>query len=87
MTLPVYQSKTSNRTKIINDINQERGRQDHLHPQQLTLAMRFVTIMEEAGEVAQALQDKDMKNVYRELIDTAASCVRMAEDVLNVDKH
>ncbi len=73
------------RFKILNDINVERKRQDHLHPQKLTLQMRFVTIMEEAGEVAEALQDNDMDNVYCELIDTAACCVRMAEEVLK--KH
>jgi NTP pyrophosphatase (non-canonical NTP hydrolase) len=77
--------KIKNRTKILNDIHQERARQDHLHPQELPLAMRFVTIMEEAGEVAQAMQDEDMKSVYRELIETAATCVRMAEDVLKDD--
>ena len=50
--------------------------------------MRFITIMEEAGEVAEALQDNDMESVYRELIDTAASCVRMAEEVIEkTTKH
>lgn len=70
------------RQKIINDINAERDRQDKLHPQKLTLQMRFITIMEEAGEVAEAMQEEDMDSVYRELIDTAACCVRMAEEVL-----
>ncbi|MCJ0932570.1 hypothetical protein MST22_15590 [Virgibacillus halodenitrificans] len=74
--------RLTNRTKIINDIHQERLRQDYLHPDKLNLAMRFVTIMEEAGEVAEAMQNKDNKAIYRELIDTAASCVRMAEEVL-----
>jgi NTP pyrophosphatase (non-canonical NTP hydrolase) len=70
------------RTKIINDINLERSRQDYLHPEKLPLAMRFITIMEESGEVAEALQDRDTRGIYRELIDMAASCVRMAEEVL-----
>lgn len=70
------------RTKIINDINKERSRQDYLHPSKLPLAMRFVTIMEESGEVAEALQDKNMEAVYRELIEMASCAVRMAEEVL-----
>lgn len=70
------------RFKILNDINKERKRQNHIHPQKLPLPMRFITIMEEAGEVAEAMQNNDMKSVYRELIDTAASCVRMAEEIL-----
>lgn len=70
------------RGKILNDINVERDRQDDMHPEDLPLAMRFVTIMEEAGEVAEAMQDNDMESTYRELIETAASCVRMAEEVL-----
>lgn len=73
------------RTKILNDIHQERTRQNHLHPQKLNLAMRFVTFMEEAGEVAEAMQNKDKKAFYRELIDTAASCVRLAGEVLQDD--
>ncbi|MCM3763470.1 MazG nucleotide pyrophosphohydrolase domain-containing protein [Neobacillus niacini] len=73
------------RAKIFNDINLERERQDRLHPNKLPLPMRFITIMEEAGEVAEALQENDMDSVYRELIDTAASCIRMAEQVLKGD--
>lgn len=73
------------RAKILIDINKERTRQDQLHPHKLPLSMRFVTIMEELGEVAQALQDRDMESVYRELIDSAALCVRMAEEVLRGD--
>lgn len=71
------------RTKIITDIINERSRQDQLHPQKLPLPMRFITIMEEAGEVAEAMQENDMEAIYRELIDTAASCVRMAEQILD----
>ena len=70
------------RRKIFDDIEKERLRQNKLHPEPLPLAMRFVTISEELGEVAEAMQDKHMQSVYRELIDTAACCVRMAEEVL-----
>lgn len=72
----------SKRIRILNHIYKERDRQDKLHPEPLDLPMRFVTISEEIGEIAQALQDNDMESIYRELIDTAASCVRMAEEVL-----
>lgn len=84
MELPVIQQESNmeTRTKIINDINKERSRQDFLHPKKLPLAMRFVTIMEESGEVAEALQDKNMEAVYRELIEMASCAVRMAEEVL-----
>lgn len=74
------------RDKIFNDINAERDRQDKLHPQKLTLQMRFITIMEEAGEVAEAMQDKDYGQVYKELIETASCCIRMAEEVLNIKR-
>jgi NTP pyrophosphatase (non-canonical NTP hydrolase) len=74
------------RAKILLDIHDERSRQDSLHPGKLSLPERFVTICEELGEVAEALQDKDMEGIYRELIDTAASCVRMAEQVLKGDE-
>jgi NTP pyrophosphatase (non-canonical NTP hydrolase) len=71
------------REKVLNDINKERDRQDKLHLEKLDLKMRFITIFEELGEVAEAMQDNDMESVYCELIDSAASCVRMAEEVLN----
>ncbi|WEG13988.1 hypothetical protein PU629_06365 [Pullulanibacillus sp. KACC 23026] len=70
------------RMKVIQDIHFERSRQDRLHPEELDLKMRFITIFEELGEVAEAMQEDDMESVYRELIDSAASCVRMAEEVL-----
>lgn len=80
-------NKLNNRTKIINAINDERARQDFLHPEKLPLPMRFITIMEESGEVAEAMQDKNMGQVYRELIDMAACCVRMAEEILEGDSQ
>ena len=75
-------NELNTRTKIINDINKERYRQDSIHPQKLPLQMRFVTIMEEAGEVAQAMQENDKESIYRELVHTAACCVRMAEELM-----
>lgn len=75
--------RKTRKEKILLDIAIERHRQNDLHPQELSLAMRFVTIMEEAGEVAEALQEENYKQVYKELIETASCAARMAEDVLN----
>lgn len=66
---------------ILDDIKKERARQDALHPQKLNLAMRFITIMEELGEVAECMQEDDKDGICRELVDAAASCVRMIEEV------
>lgn len=77
--------RLSNRTKIINDIHQERSRQDHLHPENLTLIERYVTLGEEMGEVAEALQYTDKDHLYQELIQVAAVAVRMAEQVIEDD--
>lgn len=74
---------TNNRTKILNDIEQERERQDNLHPEKLDLPMRYVTLVEEVGEVATAIQNNDVENLYEELIHAASVCVRMAEQVLD----
>lgn len=68
---------------ISYDISEERRRQKELHPQDVTLEMRYVTIMEELGEVAEALQDEDYEQVYRELIESASTCIRMAEEVIS----
>jgi NTP pyrophosphatase (non-canonical NTP hydrolase) len=65
----------------LDDIKAERARQDELHPQKLTIAMRFVCTTEEAGEVAEALQEDDSRHLYKEIIETAASWMRMAEEV------
>ncbi|MCJ8008103.1 hypothetical protein ACFFF5_17880 [Lederbergia wuyishanensis] len=82
MTMGYENENETPRTKILTDINKECERQNIKHPNELNLQMRFITIMEEAGEVAEALQENDMDSVYRELIETAACCVRMAEQVL-----
>lgn len=76
----------SDSTLISNDIRNERDRQERLHPQKINLEMRYVTIIEELGEVAEALQDKNHEQVYRELIESASLCIRMAEEVINTTK-
>lgn len=73
------------RTKIINDIHQERSRQDYLHPDKLSISDRYVTLGEEMGEVSTAIQNDDKENLYQELIQVAAVAVRMAEQVIKED--
>ena len=87
-SIPVYETKTGlqMRTEILNAIHQERLRQEVIHPKKLDLAMRYVTLGEEHGEVGKAIQDNDMSNLFIELIQNAAVCVRMAEDVLKITK-
>lgn len=66
---------------IFEDINNERERQENIHPEKLDLPMRFTTLVEEVGEVATAIQNNDNENLYEELVQVAAVCVRMIEDV------
>jgi len=79
------QQSLKNRTKILNDIHQERSRQDHLHPEEKTMSERYVTLGEEIGEVSTAIQNNDNENLYEELIQVAAVAVRMAEQVIEGD--
>lgn len=66
---------------VLSDVNAERYRQEEIHPEILTVPERFQTLVEEIGEVATALQNRDSQNLYEELIQVAASAVRMAEQV------
>lgn len=70
------------RKTIIEDINNERERQEIIHPVKLNLPMRFTTLVEEVGEIATTIQNNDIGNLVDELIQTAAVCVRMIEEVL-----
>src|SRR5690625_7367420 len=79
------QQSLKNRTKILNDIHQERSRQDHLHQEEKTMSERYVTLGEEIGKVSTAIQNNDKENLYEELIQVAAVAVRMAEQVIEGD--
>lgn len=70
------------RRMIFEDINNERERQEKIHPEKLDLSMRFTTLVEEVGEIATAIQNNDNENLYEELVQVAAVCVRTIEDVL-----
>lgn len=88
MSLSMYKNRKhiNVRTMLINDIHNERVRQESLHPEKLTLAERYVTLGEEVGEVAVAIQNKDNDNLLAELVQVAAVAVRMAEQVIGDDK-
>lgn len=66
---------------VLSDVNAERYRQDEIHPEEKTIQERFNVLVEEVGEVATALQNRDPENLYEELIHVAASAVRMAEQL------
>lgn len=68
---------------ILRDIIDERIRQEMIHPDTLPILMMFAVLVEEIGEIGTALQNDDKANLYEELVQAAASCVRMAERVKN----
>jgi NTP pyrophosphatase (non-canonical NTP hydrolase) len=93
-TIPIYHTAKgfSNRVKVLNDIPKERHRQDAIHAPTDDVNMMFIILLEEVGEVAQALQalhrlssvkSSDKTDVYKELIQVAAVATKMAEKVLN----
>jgi|SRR5690625_1366797 len=95
MSLQVYESinKLSNRTKAINDISRERDRQLHSWGEQhLGYPVWLTILVEEVGEVAQAMQkgsqaykQSDADDLYKELIQVAAVATAIAEQVISDD--
>jgi NTP pyrophosphatase (non-canonical NTP hydrolase) len=71
------------RMQIFERISIERERQDELH--EFPHHIRLAVLMEEVGEVAKELQEeeqyKNVINLYIELIQTAAVCVRWIEEI------
>ncbi len=70
------------RKRILALILLERKRQNLLHPQiHDTKAEQLMVLVEEVGEVATAIQDKDKdnENYIEELIQVASYAVRMLE--------
>lgn len=88
-------NKLNYRTKVINDINIERNRQDYkwgvqVHP----YAVWYTILGEEFGEVGQAIQqgsfaskDSDADDLYKELIQVAAVASAMAEQMHKEDDY
>jgi NTP pyrophosphatase (non-canonical NTP hydrolase) len=68
------------RASIYEEINKERAYQNSKHPdfppQQ---GERLAILVEEVGEIAKGIQDKDLNNLRYELIQVAAVCVRWIE--------
>ncbi len=63
-------------------IESELERAKAIHPEFPTNVFeQFTIIQEELGEVAMALNDKDIKHAKLELIQTAAMCMRMIENL------
>lgn len=67
------------RGDIFTAISTERERQDRLHPDDYPDSVFLAVLMEEVGEVAQAMLEDDPKQLRYELTEVAAVCVRMLE--------
>ena len=74
--------------EVLAHVEQERINQIVKHPEEQAIAEMFIVLVEEVGEVAQALQSgqtwaklSDKQDLYRELIQVAAVACKMAEKV------
>ena len=74
--------------EVLAHVEQERINQIVKHPEEQAIAEMFIVLVEEVGEVAQALQTgqtwaklSDKQDLYRELIQVAAVACKMAERV------
>lgn len=80
------------RTTVFYDIQEEQKRQYRVHGNSLVdYLMMYAVLMEELGEVAEALQihykmpgtkQTDKTNLYSELIQVSAYAAKFAEQVL-----
>ena len=69
-----------NKETILEWILVERNRQDVIHPFFPSKDFEKLSILlEEVGEVAKALNEKDEENLKEELIQVAAVCMRWLE--------
>ena len=61
-------------------IEQERKRQNKLHPEfPVSIPQQISILLEEVGEVAKAFNENDVENYEVELVQVAAVCVRILE--------
>ncbi len=68
------------RSDIFMAISTERERQDRLHPDDDYQDSVFLAVLvEEVGEVAQAMLEDEPKQLRTELVQVAAVCIRMLE--------
>lgn len=65
---------------IITEILKERIRQDRIHPDN-DLSDYLAILVEEVGEIARAIQLRDIDNLKEELIQLSAVCIRWMEDL------
>lgn len=77
--------------RVLRDLLKERNRQEKIHPHKLKTSDMYFVLLEEIGEVAEALQHslglpgtkhEDKDDLYEELIQVAAVAVRMANQVI-----
>lgn len=64
---------------ILDEIVVKRERQDSLHPYNVSDSVMLTVLVEEVGEVARAMIEKNPKDLRAELIQCAASCVKWVE--------
>ena len=69
-----------NQVDILNAILKERKRQDVLHPSNKKSAYLSI-VVEELGEVAKAIQEKNIDQQKEELIQLAAVTMRWLEEL------
>lgn len=90
-TIPIKKIEEVNRrSKVINDINQERSNQKAKWGEQHhSYAFWYAILGEEFGEVGQAIQKgsvahkaSDADDLYKELIQVAAVATAIAEQVI-----
>ncbi len=68
------------RSDILEEVNGERDRQDAKWGNNAPPVDTMIRVLgEEFGEVCRAVNDKDPANYREELIQTAATCVKMVE--------
>lgn len=81
MSTEPYKSEWFDR--FIFDVRKERTRQEVLWGGRHNSLLKWSCIlMEECGELAQAILDKDQDQVYEELVQVAAVAVAWGEQIL-----
>lgn len=72
--------------RMFYNVRVERARQEQLFSGRKNTTLRWLAIlMEEVGELAQALLDGDQKNLEVELVQVAAVAVAWGEHILKGD--
>ncbi len=69
--------------KVLQKIRDERASQDKKWgPQKHHVNKWLAILVEEVGEVAEAMLDKDINEVEKELVQVAAVCVKWLEFII-----